>query len=118
MNRAQHMSFGVTLLTVCLSVAVAVLISQSNLARVSVRPAPSNHAQVINSMSADLRDFRMCNEQAQMLAEQTADFGVLGMMTTVEAIGIDTRPLPIQQTASGDGMLLQATRNGWLSARF
>lgn len=55
----------------------------------------SNHEFVVANMSADLESFGFCPRQAAMLAEQTADFGVLGLMTTVAAVGIDTgRPAP------------------------
>ena len=54
--------------------------------------ALNNQDLVVANMTADLRDFHMCSEQAAMLAEQTADFGVLGLMTTVAAIGISTDP--------------------------
>ena len=52
----------------------------------------TNHEVVVANMTADLRYFQLCPEQAAMLAEQTADFGVLGLMTTVAAVGIDTEP--------------------------
>lgn len=62
-----------------------------------------NHQLVIANMTADLQTFRLCPEHAEMLAEQTADFGVLGMMTTVAAFGldaeIDRRPIVVQQTS-------------------
>jgi len=62
-----------------------------------------NQAIVVANMTNDLRYFRMCPQQAAMLAEQTADFGVLGLMTTAAAVGIDTKPAtsrpPIERTA-------------------
>lgn len=53
---------------------------------------PTNHEIVVDTMTDDLLFFRMCAQQATMLAQQTADFGVLGLMTTVAAIGISTDP--------------------------
>ena len=59
---------------------------------------------VIKNMTDDFRHFGICGEQAKMLAEQTADFGTNGIMTTIAAVGIgplvvnmiatDTRPCP------------------------
>jgi type II secretory pathway component PulJ len=43
---------------------------------------------VIRYMTEDFRAFGICGEQAKMLAEQTADFGTSGIMTTIAAVGI------------------------------
>lgn len=43
---------------------------------------------VISNMTDDFRYFGICGEQAEMLAEQTADFGTNGIMTTIAAVGI------------------------------
>ena len=54
--------------------------------------AEQNHLLVVHNMSADFRSFGIGTQQARMLAEQTADFGVLGMLTTMAAVGIDPFP--------------------------
>ncbi|MGB5254796.1 MAG: hypothetical protein WBN68_18970 [Sedimenticolaceae bacterium] len=57
-----------------------------------------NQQLVIRNMTGDFRDFGLGREQARMLAEQTADFGTLGMLTTMAAVGIV--PLPVNMTSS------------------
>lgn len=52
----------------------------------------TNRELVVANMTADLQYFHLCSQQAAMLAEQTADFGILGLMTTVAAVGISTEP--------------------------
>ncbi|MDJ0740070.1 MAG: hypothetical protein QNJ91_10150 [Gammaproteobacteria bacterium] len=62
-----------------------------------------NDALVVANMTADLRDFGMCSQQARLLADQTADFGVLGLMTTVAAVGMRTEPqTPATRTVLAD----------------
>lgn len=56
-----------------------------------------NQQLVISNMTGDFRDFGLGTEQAKMLAEQTADFGTLGMLTTMAAVGIV--PLPVNMVA-------------------
>lgn len=47
-----------------------------------------NHAVVVRNMTDTLRSICLGGQQAAMLAEQTADFGTRGMLTTVAAIGL------------------------------
>jgi hypothetical protein len=51
-------------------------------------PEPHDRELVVANMTADFVDFGVGRGQAEMLARQTADFGTLGEMTTVAAIGI------------------------------
>jgi hypothetical protein len=43
---------------------------------------------VIRNMTDDFQYFGIGRQQAEMLAEQTADFGTHGMLTTMAAVGI------------------------------
>ena len=58
----------------------------------SSKASEENLQLVIRNMTADFHAFGIHGQQARMLAEQTADFGTLGIMTTIAAIGI-TRPV-------------------------
>jgi hypothetical protein len=49
--------------------------------------AEANHQLVVRNMREDFRSFGIGVQQAQMLAEQTADFGTKGMLTTMAAVG-------------------------------
>jgi len=48
----------------------------------------NNIQVVVRNMTEDFRYFGIGPEQAAMLAEQTADFGTSGMLTTMAAVGI------------------------------
>ena len=62
------------------------------------KQSEENLQLVIRNMTDDFRAFGICGEQAKMLAEQTADFGTGGIMTTIAAVGIG--PLVFNRTAS------------------
>lgn len=63
-----------------------------------MKRSEENLQLVIRNMTDDFRYFGICGEQAKMLAEQTADFGTNGIMTTIAAVGIG--PLVVNMIAT------------------
>ena len=63
-----------------------------------MKRSEENLQLVIRNMTDDFRSFGICGEQAKMLAEQTADFGTNGIMTTIAAVGIG--PLVVNMIAA------------------
>lgn len=71
-----------------------------------LKRSEENLQLVISNMTEDFHAFGICGQQAKMLAEQTADFGIGGIMTTIAAVGIGplvvnmlgtrTKPCPIE----------------------
>lgn len=79
----------------------------------------TNDLLVVRNMTVDFQSLGLGTQQAKMLAEQTADFGVLGMITTVAAIGLVTHPIEertdrVRRSDPGTRRSLAATdRNCW-----
>ena len=53
---------------------------------------------VVRNMTRDFHAFRICGEQAKVLAEQTAAFGTIGIMSTIAAVGIGPLVLNVAGT--------------------
>jgi hypothetical protein len=66
-----------------------------------IKQSESNLQLVIGNMIDDFRAFGICGEQARMLAEQTADFGTSGIMTTIAAVGIGPIVMNVVATTTG-----------------
>lgn len=86
-NKQRHLFALATASTLCLAAALHPATADDRLPVIEIASLDDDQF-VIANMAATLESFGLGQEQAWMLAEQTAEFGTEGLMTTVAAIGI------------------------------